>query len=528
MTGDLSAGGVRGLAGEDFYRKLFEASPDGIVTVDESSTIVQANDSIERILGHDPDELVGESLLALIPERLRQEHLHSLQTYLRTGERNLDWDYVELPALHSDGHEVPVSVAFREHRHEDDRFFTGFIRDITERKRQEERLERLNRVNTVIRGTNQALVAAATREEVERAVCDHLTVGDTYEFGWISPHPETSRRSIRASSGADVDLLEERDGTADDVVEAAAETGEVQVRSIDPGPGSPPWQVHAVDRGCATVVAVPLLEDRFVHGVLTLVTNRDAVDDEEERVLAELGETIGSAIGAAQHRALLFADAVTELEFRTDDPDSFFVSVSEAADCRMELEEFVPRGGGELLYYMRISRTDPETIRELVAEAPEIRGVRVVSESDEGLLCEFVVAGSSLVWELTQHGARVHTAVADGGEGELVVEVAPQIDVRRLVENVQEAYPNTELVTKREREREVRRPTRFRELFEERLTERQRAVLEAAYAAGYFEWPRETSGDELAASLDISPPTLHEHLRAAERQLTALLFEEFG
>ncbi|WP_044958497.1 helix-turn-helix domain-containing protein, partial [Halarchaeum acidiphilum] len=52
-----------------------------------------------------------------------------------------------------------------------------------------------------------------------------------------------------------------------------------------------------------------------------------------------------------------------------------------------------------------------------------------------------------------------------------------------------------------------------------RLTDRQRAAFEAAYYGGYFEWPRDSTAEELANAMDVSAPTFHQHLRAAERKL---------
>jgi predicted DNA binding protein len=59
----------------------------------------------------------------------------------------------------------------------------------------------------------------------------------------------------------------------------------------------------------------------------------------------------------------------------------------------------------------------------------------------------------------------------------------------------------------------------------DRLTDRQRGVLQTAYLCGYFESPRATSGTALADSLGVSQPTVSHHLRAAERALCAVLFE---
>jgi predicted DNA binding protein len=60
---------------------------------------------------------------------------------------------------------------------------------------------------------------------------------------------------------------------------------------------------------------------------------------------------------------------------------------------------------------------------------------------------------------------------------------------------------------------------------QDQLTDRQREVLTAAHEAGYYTWPREITGEELADELDISSPTLHEHLRAAEQTLIAMVFD---
>ncbi|MFC7028414.1 helix-turn-helix domain-containing protein [Halomicroarcula sp. GCM10025710] len=49
-------------------------------------------------------------------------------------------------------------------------------------------------------------------------------------------------------------------------------------------------------------------------------------------------------------------------------------------------------------------------------------------------------------------------------------------------------------------------------------------MLTAAFHAGFFEWPRDVTGEDLAASLDVSPPTVHQHLRKAQRKVFAALF----
>ena len=126
---------------DDFYRTLVENAAEGMLTIDEDSTIRYANPAIEDILGYSPEELVGSSKMAIIPERLRPIHAEALASYLESGERNLDWNGIELPALHKDGSEVPTLISLREHTHDGDRYFTGIVRDISDRRERERELQ---------------------------------------------------------------------------------------------------------------------------------------------------------------------------------------------------------------------------------------------------------------------------------------------------------------------------------------------------------------------------------------------------
>ncbi|MFC7115903.1 nitrogen regulation protein NR(II) [Natronoarchaeum sp. GCM10025703] len=134
------------VAGDDagFFRTLVSNTSEGLLTIDSDSTVVFANPAIERILGYSPEELVGSSKMKIIPERLRSDHAAGLEKYLATGERHIDWDGVELPAQHKDGHEVIVSISFREHEYDGEQLFTGIFTDISERRERERKLEEKN------------------------------------------------------------------------------------------------------------------------------------------------------------------------------------------------------------------------------------------------------------------------------------------------------------------------------------------------------------------------------------------------
>jgi predicted DNA binding protein len=120
-------------------------------------------------------------------------------------------------------------------------------------------------------------------------------------------------------------------------------------------------------------------------------------------------------------------------------------------------------------------------------------------------------------------GGYVEAAVIEDGNYRMTLHLAPNTEVRKVIAAVNEAYPTAEMLRRRQINRSsADRQWNPRELVGD-LTERQRAALEAAFYAGFFEWPRDTSGEDVAESIGVAPPTFHQHLRKAERKVFATL-----
>ena len=125
---------------EERYRILAETASDAIIRIDANSTIEYTNTAVESIFGYTAEELIGQPLTMLMPEELRQRHLAGFAHYLKTGKKNLNWHSIEVPAQHKDGHHFPLEISFGEYHHGSRRFFIGIARDITGRKRAEDKL----------------------------------------------------------------------------------------------------------------------------------------------------------------------------------------------------------------------------------------------------------------------------------------------------------------------------------------------------------------------------------------------------
>jgi PAS domain S-box-containing protein len=131
---------------EEGLGTMIRTAPDGMVMMDAESTILGTNPSLDRIFGYEPGELVGQKITALMPDRFRARHDSGVRRYSQTGTRRVQWTGLELVGLRKDGSEFPIEVSFGEYHRDGTRVFTGFIRDISERKRLEAHEKRKRRV----------------------------------------------------------------------------------------------------------------------------------------------------------------------------------------------------------------------------------------------------------------------------------------------------------------------------------------------------------------------------------------------
>jgi PAS domain S-box-containing protein len=157
---------------EENHRIIVETASDAVVCMDESGAILLANPATTRVFGYEPAELIGKSLTVLMPEFLRKLHENGFRRYLATGQRHINWQGTELTGLRKNGQEFPVEVSFGEVTDDGHRIFTGFVRDISERKQAEELRAALHTTQLefarVSRLTTMGELAASIAHEVNQ------------------------------------------------------------------------------------------------------------------------------------------------------------------------------------------------------------------------------------------------------------------------------------------------------------------------------------------------------------------------
>ncbi|WP_134669248.1 bacterio-opsin activator domain-containing protein [Halorussus marinus] len=518
---------------------VVETSPDPMALKDDAGRYRFVNAATAEYLDREPSDVVGATDVDLfgaeIGRRIRRQEravreIERTQTFeetLRVGGRERVFETTRSPYYDPTG-DLAGTVTV--------------CRDVTDRiarertlETQRDQLATLNRINDVTRGVIRRLIGEPSREDIERSVCERVLESTLYQFAWIgAPEPAGERVTGVAGAGLDDDLREiiadaDASEDSDQPLALAYYDAEPQVvenvsdhESLDAD-----RREAFVERGVESGIAVPIRYGDATYGVLAVGSERPAAFSQPETDAFELlGEVVGFAIDAVNHRRLALSPTVTEVEFRLTDTDSFYLSLTEAFDCTLELEGMTPGPDGSLLFYDSVTDVDPDAVLAFAADWDGIEDARIVSDGPERTLFEFTATGASVVLALSEHGAHTTEAVADRGEGRIVAELPADADLRAVIERVRAAFPDVELVAKRDREREVRSAREFRRELSGRLTEAQRSALRATYFAGYYNWPRDSTAEEVADSLGIASPTLHQHLRKAERELLGAFFDD--
>jgi PAS domain S-box-containing protein len=398
-------------------------------------------------------------------------------------------------------------------------------------QRQNEQLTALNRINETIREIDQALVQAETREEIDHTVCELLTGDDRFQFAWIGTvDPATDTVEPRAWAGAEQGYLDSEsfavEATKTEPAGRTAATGDVTiVENVAAGLRDEPWRKGALTRDFLSVLSIPLVYNDLTHGVLTVYApTQDAFDETTEAVLAELGETIASALSAIERKNALLTTSMTRVEFDIDDPSFVLSRLAQEAGCTLSYQGGVKRSTEGNHVFVDIDGASVGAVADVASQLVAIDDVQQISTDGDGGVLRLRLTQPFLALELADHGAVFREATADPSTTTLVIDIPDSIDARTIIQLVRETFATAELRAKQTLDGTAEHDLYSK--FLERVTERQLEVIQTAYYSGFFESPRGSTGEEVAETLDISPPAFYKHARTVQRKLFATLFEK--
>jgi PAS domain S-box-containing protein len=266
---------------EQKFRSVTESAIDAIISADHVGEIVSWNKAATRILGYTEEEAVGKRLELIIPERFHDAHRNGMARFAQTGEARAIGTTVELAAKTKSGAEVPIELSLSTWTVREERYYTGIIRDIGERKRAEEalrsseqalreRTEELKKKNEVLEETLNMLNEAHNQLMIQEKMASlgKLSAGMAHELNNPASSAQRGAAQLQATFAQwqDIQLkmaqlkLEEKQ--VDRVMELDRMSKERTQKPVD---------LNALTRSDREVALEQWLEERDIDAVGELV-----------------------------------------------------------------------------------------------------------------------------------------------------------------------------------------------------------------------------------------------------------------
>ncbi len=293
------------LAQAETIRQLLLTTSDGYILADTDSKIIDVNPAYCKMVGYTRDELldikVAELEASLTPEQVadRVEHI------LREGYARFETCH-----RHRDGSSVELDVSITILRENGTPLVAAFVRDITERKRYENELRKLNRVYAVTTQTTQAIVRAKSRESLLESLCTIAVQYGTFRLAWVGLVDGSSGELVPVAYAGDERGfiaamkrgergLNQKHGPAS----AAIRQGKsVICNDIEHDTMMNELWDECRARGYRSVMSLPIIVNRNIEGAFTLFASEPGFFSADEvATLEDMAASISFALEALDH-----------------------------------------------------------------------------------------------------------------------------------------------------------------------------------------------------------------------------------
>ena len=300
-------------ASEERTRVIVETALDAVVSIDRGGAITGWNPQAEKIFGWTWEEALGRRIEeTIMPQRFRTAHKNGLARYLATGEARLLDRRIELTALHRTGYEFPVELSITPSGSGDAAGFSAFLRDITERKGAESRLQsqlaRLALLERITHAVGQRQDLRSIFQVVVRTLEDRLPA----DFVCIGSYDSVKNEITVNHVGTNSTALGRELGIAEQAIIAVDGNGlsrcvqgtlvyEPDIMAVDN-----PFAHRLAGQGLRSLVISPLMIEKDIFGILVAARRSErAFSSADGEFLRQLGEHVALAGHQAQLRSSL-------------------------------------------------------------------------------------------------------------------------------------------------------------------------------------------------------------------------------
>ncbi len=294
---------------EASFRNLFEHANDAVFIIGTDGKILDANRAAEESYGSRRDALVGRDVADFRPADQRALARANFEEAGREGRLVFEGEHVR-----ADGSRFPVEISTRRVDLAGDPVHLAIVRDITERKATEQRINSLNRLLKTISEVDSRLIKVVDEKSLLEDVCRILVESGGYLLTWVGKaDPETMRAVPVARAGQDAHLVDSLVVRWDDSPEGrgpfgtAIRTGRrVVVQDTETNRSISPWRTFAARLGIQSMAVLPLRRGGAVTAALVAYAGAPSfIDEEEVGLLEELAGDLSFALDALDAREAL-------------------------------------------------------------------------------------------------------------------------------------------------------------------------------------------------------------------------------
>jgi PAS domain S-box-containing protein len=300
-------------AQEEHLRGVLESAPDAMTVVDRDGRIVLVNQQTELTFGYTRQELLGHPISLLVPERVLGEQAELYGRYFSDPACRQAAHGLESICRRKDGSEYPAELSLSPIQTAQKLLVCSTVRDVTERKRVERELQRLNHALRTISACNQVIARAEEESQLLEAICGTLVSAGEYFLAWVGYVEHDAAKTVRpvAQAGFEQGFLESATFTWADTERGRGPTGTAirtgkpsVVHNVRIDPRAALWRDFALQKGFASSIALPLFSNGQVSGALTIYAKEpDTFDAEEIQLLTELANDLAYGVLALRTRA---------------------------------------------------------------------------------------------------------------------------------------------------------------------------------------------------------------------------------
>ncbi|WP_241657171.1 bifunctional diguanylate cyclase/phosphodiesterase [Halobacillus salinus] len=174
---------------DNMYQSIIESANDAVITMAQDGTIYSWNSGAARMFGFNKDKVVGQPLTMIMPDKYRKAHDGGVARYMETKQKRVIGQTVELEGQHESGRIFPIELSLSTTMYREEVFFTGMIRDISERIQNQERIEELVYKDELTKLPNRRMLnehIGSLLEKVDEKCCIAVLFFDLDRFKQIN------------------------------------------------------------------------------------------------------------------------------------------------------------------------------------------------------------------------------------------------------------------------------------------------------------------------------------------------------